>query len=42
MEERPMTGEEVMKQLLSSLNGNGMQQQSAYIVNRVPVHGGLP
>lgn len=26
MEERPMTGEEVMKQLLSSLNGNGMQQ----------------
>lgn len=26
MEEKPMTGEEVMKQLLSALNGNGMQQ----------------
>lgn len=26
MEERPMTGEEVIKQLLSALNSNGMQQ----------------
>lgn len=26
MEERPMTGEEVIKQLLTALNGNGMQQ----------------
>ena len=26
MEEKSMTGEEVMKQLLSALNGNDMQQ----------------
>ena len=26
MEDRPMTGEEVLQQLLQALNGNGMQQ----------------
>ena len=29
MEDKPMTGEEVLQQILGALNGNGMQQASS-------------